>query len=744
MEKRQSVQHIDSVEPAHRPVGPLPTVGAVAWACASLFTTLALVGPALAQSTPAAATPSAPAGAAEKRDAKADDPGASPQTVVVTANKRSERLREVAGTISVLQGGDLESKGVRDHEDLFRLTPGVQYNKAEGDSAVITIRGIGTSTSVGNFVQSTTGFYLEDVPFNDPFIFRTSPDVAAFDLDRVEVLRGPQGVLYGSSSMGGAVRYLFNKPEKAFGFSALGSLSSTSSGGTNHAQNLMLNVPLGETTAARMVLFNRREAGVIDNSTLGLKNTNDLAQKGGRVLVSANPTPQLSIVAMLLTQTTEVDDSSNVTNLATLSKNVAGLSPRKSQFDLGSLQVGYDFGGLRLTSLTGSLKKAVDSKGELSRFAAFYGAGAFVLVDERSKAVSQELRLANTGDGALQWQVGAFYQRFVYDQNDSVQAPAFGFAIPSLIDSTAKETSLFAQVDYRFDSGLTVGLGGRAFKTQNDVVSNVAGTAGTAASSENGFTPRLTAKYKLGGDNLLYGVVSRGYRFGGVNINKFVPNSVNPSFVTPGSYKSDALTNYELGIRLEPAKDLLLDATLFVMDWKDLQLQVPRPGDSFPYTDNVARARSQGLELSANWKLTRDVSLASAAAFTDAKTRAPYASPLGVVPSGVQLPGAAKFQLSNQATWRFAGPMGSNAAATVSHSYVGKSFNDLYKTQEQGGYHLLDLNLAMNWSQWELSLFARNLANKVGKAGVVSATGFYTDYYVTRPRTLGVSLRYDM
>lgn len=738
MEKRQRGPRIGSVESVSGDGKLTARTRTVALACAALFAT----GQAVAQAAPAA--PAAPTAEPDKRSPAAEVAAASTQTVVVTANKRSERVREVAGTVSVLQGGDLESKGVRDHEDLFRLTPGVQYNKGEGDSAVITIRGIGTSTSPGNFVQSTTGFYLEDIAFNDPYIFRTSPDVATFDLDRVEVLRGPQGVLYGSSSMGGAVRYLFNKPDKQFGFSALGSVSSTSSGGTNHSQNVMLNVPLGATTAARMVLFNRHETGVVDNSTLGLKNTNDLAQKGGRVLLSANPTPQLSITAMLLSQTTEVDDSSNVTDIGTLSKNVGALSPRKSKFDLGSLQVGYDFGGLRLTSLTGSLKKNVEANSELSRFAAFYGPGAFVFVDENSKALSQELRLATTGDGALQWQVGAFHQKFDYDQNDGVQAPAFGFSIPSVIKSKAKETSLFAQVDYRFDGGLTVGAGGRYFKTQNDVVSAVAGAPGTASSSESGFTPRVTAKYKLSGDNMVYGVVSRGYRFGGVNINKFVPNAVDPAFVTPGTYKSDSLTNYELGIRLTPAQDLLLDATLFVMDWKDLQLQVPRPGDSFPYTDNVARARSRGLELALNWKLTRALSLSSAAAFTDAKTRAAYASPLGLVASGERLPGAAKVQLSNQATVRFAGPMASDASATLSHSYVGKSFNDLYKTQEQGGYSLLDLNVAMNWKQWELSLFARNLTNKVAKAGVLSVTGFYTDYYVTRPRTVGLSLRYDM
>ena len=704
--------------------------------------TLALLGLGLCSAAGLAmAQSTAPA---EKKEDKRPDTVEKVDTIVITAGKRSERQREVAGSVTALQGNDLESKGVRDHEDLFRLTPGVQYTKGEGDSAVITIRGIGTSATT-NFVQSTAGIYIEDVPFNDPYIFRTSPDVAPFDLSRVEILRGPQGVLFGSSSMGGAVRYLFNKPNpKAKEFSALATVSGTGDGGTNHAEHVMANLPLGATSALRVVLFNRDDAGYVDNTALGLKDANNLRQSGGRVLATFAPTTAMNITMMFVSQSTKTDDTSNVADIATLSKAVGALSPRKSQFDLGSLQVDYDFGAMRLTSTTGALTKKLDANLDLSRFAAFYGPGASGVLKEKSTSVSQEFRLASATNGPLTWLAGLFYQRFKYDQDDAVLAPAFGFSIPSVIKSTATETSAFVQGDYALANGVTVGAGGRMFRTENDVVSAVAGAPGSAKSSESGFTPRASVKFKFAGDNLAYALVSKGYRFGGVNITQFIPNAVNPTFVTPPTYKSDSLINYEFGLRLAPSATVRVDASVFAMDWKDLQLSLPRPGDSFGYTANVGKARSQGLELGVTWTPDNSLSLSTAAAYTDAKTRADYNSTSGLVASGTPLPGTAKFQIANQATLRFAGPMQTSARASLTHSYVGKSFDTLFKTAEQGGYSLLDASVAFATERWELTLFARNLADKRATAGVVAAAPFFTDYYITRPRTVGVSLRFDL
>jgi outer membrane receptor protein involved in Fe transport len=140
--------------------------------------------------------------------------------VVITANKRIESQREVAGTVSVLQGSDLERSGARDQEDFLKLTPGVQLNRGDPNSSGITIRGLSSQASPegGGGQQNASGSYLEDVPLASPIGKGLVADILPFDLDRIEVLRGPQGALFGSGSLGGAVRYLLAKPDlKAFG-----------------------------------------------------------------------------------------------------------------------------------------------------------------------------------------------------------------------------------------------------------------------------------------------------------------------------------------------------------------------------------------------------------------------------------------------------------------------------------------------------------------------------------------------
>lgn len=702
-------------------------------ASALLVLGLTAAGSAHAQATPA-----------PEKDSKNADSVVQLDSVVITAGKRTEKQREIAGSVTALQGSDLEARGAKGQEDFFKLAPGVQFNKQEGDGSIITIRGIGTSAQT-DVVQGTTGIYIEDVPFNDPYIFKTAPDVAPFDLQRVEILRGPQGVLFGSSSMGGAVRYLFNKPNlKQTELSVLGEFSATSGGGTNDAEYAMGNVALGESSAVRMVLFNRNEAGYLDSSALGLKDTNKLHQSGGRFLATFAPTRELNVTALYMTQATKVDDSSSIQDVDTLSKtNVLTLAPRKSQFDLTSLQVNYDLPSVRLTSTTGYLNKAVNGTIDASGYAAYYGPGAYLLTDEKSSATSQEFRVASQDGGPLSWLAGVFYQRYVYDQQNIVELPAWAMSMPNNIKSTAVESAAFAQGDYALDNGVTIGAGLRYYRTENHVVSSAVGGA-LPDTSNSGVTPRVSVKYKFGGGNLVYGLVSRGYRFGGFNVTALYPNAVDPSFVTPTTYQSDSLINYEIGLRLSPAKSVRLDATVFLIDWQDLQLGVPRPGDLIAYTANIGSARSQGLELSATWTPISTLALSSALAYTDAKTTADYNAPTGLAPSGTRLPGTPKFQIANQASMRFDGPMQTVGRVALTHTYVGKSFNDLFMSQEQGGYSLVDARIAFSRERWELSIFANNIANKKAVAGVYSAPPFFTDYFVTKPRTIGASLRFDL
>jgi outer membrane receptor protein involved in Fe transport len=201
---------------------------------------------ALAAAWPAAAQ-QAPAQQPQSASASEDEASKKLDAVVITASKRPERQREVAGTVSVLDGKALEARGARDQEDTLKLTPGVQFNKGDVGSNTITIRGIGTSTTNegSGAQQGPTGQYLEDVPMASPQGKGTVYDPLTWDLDRVEVLRGPQGVLFGSGSLGGAVRYLFNKPNlSAFEASLKGEYAKVSEGDGAFSLYGMINAPL--------------------------------------------------------------------------------------------------------------------------------------------------------------------------------------------------------------------------------------------------------------------------------------------------------------------------------------------------------------------------------------------------------------------------------------------------------------------------------------------------------------------
>jgi iron complex outermembrane receptor protein len=254
-----------------------------------------------------------PAAAQQAAAAKADDDGT--QTVVISANKRLETQREVAGTVSVLQGGELERRGARDQEDVLKLTPGVQVNRGDPNNNGITIRGLSSQAAPesGGGQQNPSGRYLEDVPLASPIGKGVVADLLPFDLDRIEVLRGPQGALFGSGSLGGAVRYLLAKPDlSGFGAAVQLGLSSVSQGKSAASMYGMVNAPLGATAGLRVVAYDRTSPGYIDNKGTKTNDANEVHQTGGRMLVTVKPTRELSATFVASTQKTKQDDFSYV------------------------------------------------------------------------------------------------------------------------------------------------------------------------------------------------------------------------------------------------------------------------------------------------------------------------------------------------------------------------------------------------------------------------------------------------
>ena len=678
------------------------------------------------------------------------------QRVVVTANKRSEKQSDVAGTVSVISGNDLERRGARDQEDFLKLTPGVQLNRGDPNNNGITIRGLSSQASPesGGGQQNPSGRYLEDVPLASPIGKGLVADILPFDLDRIEVLRGPQGALFGSGSLGGALRYVLAKPDmKSFGATAQVGVSRVSQGKTAPSLYGMVNVPLNESAALRVVAFDRTSPGYIDNKGTMTKDANKTNQTGGRILFTVKPIKELTATVVTSTQKTSQDDFSYVFGDAKkLEHDNPTLGRGTSQFDFSSLTVDYDLGSTTLTSITGHWKTKSNGVGDDTRLFGTLGM-ALPLVSRvnsgASESQSQELRLASKPGGNFSWVAGLFYQTNKGNGAGKQSDPSGTFGVVDLSDlmtkQKASESAVFFDGEYSLGGGWSAGLGGRSYKTktsfqQTGTVFGGPSNSPVLAGGDEGTTPKASVKYRFN-DNMWYALASKGYRYGGVNEGP-------PA--TP--FKSDTLWNYETGVRLAPAPGVQLDLSAFLLDWTNAQFTYFAMNGALPFSGigNVGKARSTGLEAALRWKVSPVFDVAASLARIDAKTTQDVQTMAGRAPvtiaSGAQLPGTAKLQTALQGNYRFSGPFGTAGRFNVTHTHVGERVIDLTAFYKAPAYDALDLGVSFNKDNWTMSA---GLTNATDSRGIMNIQGTpdgnksFQQYYLQRPRTLDLSVRYD-
>ena len=685
--------------------------------------------------------------------------------VVITVYKRLEKQREVAGTVSVLNGGDLERRGARDQEDALKLTPGVQFNKGDSSSNTITIRGIGTSTTNegGGGQQGPTGSYLEDVPLAAPQGKGVVLDPVTWDLDRVEVLRGPQGVLFGSGSLGGALRYLFNKPRmNDFEGAVKAEYAKASHGEGTFSLFGMVNAPIAPGMAAlRVAAFDRRDPGYIDNLGTGTKDANDIHQTGGRVLVTVKPVNGLSATLVASTQQTKQGDTFSVSpDAKRLEHTAPNNSKRSNTNDFYSLTLDYDLGGHTLTSITGYVKNRGSALIDDTELFASVGLPLPQVTRPSSgsdNAKSQELRIASNAGGAFSYVAGVFYQTSKSSGVAKQIDPSGAFGLTDLVDlSTAgagTEKAIFGDTEYNFGGGWSAGLGARYYRTSTEFqqrgtifggpanIPDLASPNSTLDSSDSGVTPKATVKYRFG-ENLWYALASKGYRYGGVNgTAPFKP------------YKSDSLWNYETGVRLNAAPGLQVDLTAFLLDWKDAQFTYFVLNGALPESgiDNVGKARSLGLEVASRYRVSSSLDFAGSLAYIDAKTKSDTVIPSGgpttiTAPSGSRLPGTPKLQAALQGNFSFAGPMESQGRFSATYTHVGDRVMFLGGNKPAAAFDTLDLGLNFTSGNWTVATALNNVTDEKGVMSITGApagVGAFAQYFLQRPRTLSVSLRYD-
>jgi len=717
---------------------------------------------------------------AEAEQAPKEPAATTLDKVVVTAGKLNESVREISGSVSAVTGQQLQDLGAQSLADYVQRTPGVVFNNYQPGVSHVVVRGIATSS--GNVQgQPTTGYFINEVPLTEPGWTIAIPDIDAFDLNRVEVYRGPQGTLWGSASMGGAINYVANVADTS-GFDAAveATVSQTKNANTGYAAKAMVNVPIKEDVfAIRAVAQYREDPGYLDNIGLHERGSNTTQVDGGRLSMVFTPNEGTTLTWLSLLQNIDNDDNSyRIQGLGEFERNTAIPEFTKTKVAVHSLRWDQDVGFGDLTALYAHQKKEQNWQFDFSPLRPAYNADLdlnltaplYIASGGESEGNSLEVRLASKPGGSFEWLVGAMYfdsDKDLYEQigaqgaaaafdQSSLFGPGSGAVIApngeifnafyNHIDGS--EAALFGEASYHFNEQWKLTLGGRLFRNKVESTSTQVGFSTypgapivtPSQTKEDGFNPKISLTWQPSANTLVYGLVSEGFRFG-------EPNTAGLSaYPVPSGSSSDSLVNYELGTRTTLAGGrLLLDATLFYVDWKDIQLRLQTP-DFFNYAANGGKAYSRGIEFSSTWQPVDAFQWQLSATWQHARLDEDL--PIlyvGTAPAGAQLPGSADWTVSNLLSYRFDAQF--QPTLTLAHQYVGSGISDLNSTvpgvtpNEQGNYNLIDMRYRMTFGSTDVTLFGANLFDQRGVTRTVSEMNGIGEGLV-RPRTFGVTVNW--
>jgi iron complex outermembrane receptor protein len=691
------------------------------------------------------------------------------EEMVVTASKRRERLRDLAGAASATSGVQLSAIGAQSNADYLGRLPGIVFNEGTSGQSTVTIRGIGTTAGVDQG-QGPTGYFINEVPLSEPSYASGIPDIDTFDLDRVEVLRGPQGTLFGSSSLGGAVNYIVKTADAGkFDAATETTLRSIdhSGGGVSYTAKAMFNLPLiTDKLAVRIVGSTRNDAGYVDNVGTRVEGSNDTEVSGVRGSIVFSPSAMTSLSLFSLYQENQLDDFQTVqSTFGPYRRSTRFAVPSEYTIELHSLRLEQDVSFANLTVLASTHDKdhILDSDVSLSNAVRnFVPNGVLSREDFTTTMRTIEARLSSKEDGALKWVFGAMYSDTESKVATLSIAPGGGEALaarydPALLQGDlfnrsysfrdGYEKALFGEASLTFAQDWTLTLGGRLFDTRYALRLErygIQAPTGPVFIPErealgDGFVPKISVAYRPNLDHTLYALASKGFRFGN-------PNTVVdlPGFDTPASWDSDELWNYELGSHSVLMGGLLqIDASVFYIDWQDIQVRLVRP-DNLTYGTNAGTARSRGVELAAAIRPIDPLTFTTNVTYLDAELTETVAIASPPLLDGTQLPGASAWQIANTLTYNFDKALA--PSVILAHRYLSDAPETLQQPNVRvAGYNQFDVRTNFDLGRFDLGLFVTNLTDRraVTFGYGISATGTGRNEFITRPRTFGMTLNWN-
>jgi iron complex outermembrane receptor protein len=682
--------------------------------------------------------------------------------IVVTAQKREERLQDVPISISVVGGEQMQQSGASQLADYAAYVPGFQVDNAGSPGrSTLSLRGV---APIGP--SATVGIYLDDAPIGSSGIYNRaqtfSLDLLPYDIDQIEVLRGPQGTLYGASSIGGLLKYVTVQPDLTrFSARAGGEVFTIAHGSdAGWAASALVNVPIVADKLAISGSYSRRNSpGFIDNVLTGEKDVNSALQQGARVAVLWKPDSKLTVKLSGLWQRTESDNfgilyetQGSPTPLAPgaswLSTNQQLPEPFHSDFKFFSGSIAYDLGFAELSSTTSHSELKILETSDASRvYGVIWGGLAPYPATLHQKKWTEEVRLTSATSKLLDWQLGFFYTNEDNTHNQLVRAldasgaplaPFDPFAVVAL-PNTYKEYAVFGNATlklgdvFHITGGLRWARNDQTFTQVTQIPLAGLDTSGDGGSSEEIVTWSVSPQLNLNPDTMLYVRAATGYRPGG-------PNIALPGF--PATVSSETVTSYEAGIKARFLdRKVTFNAAAFLLDWNDLQV-AQAFANGINGLVNAGTARSQGFEAQLLIQPVRGFNVGANFAYTDAKCTQTTPN----CTDGDQLPNVPKLAAAVTAdySWALSGSTQAHVGGAV--RIVGDRISAVASdplSVPVDGYATFDLNASVTIdSKWTLRAYARNLTDSEGRitTSVATVNPGYLSTVPVQPRTLGLAL----
>ncbi len=687
------------------------------------------------------------------------------EEVIVTAQKRSERLIDVPQAVTVLSGDDLARSGVLQLRDFANTVPGMSVATIGAGFSTVTLRGVTT----GYDRSRTAAIYVDEVAYGSTGTFASAGlmafDAGLFDMERIEVLKGPQGTLYGASSIGGLLKYVTKRPDtESFGGEARAGVADTAQGGMGYNGSAAINVPIKQDKAGlRLSGFYSHDGGYVDNYVLGKKDVNRSNIDGGRADLLLTPNDALSVRINAFAQDIDRDgmgvaeyNFDGTPTAGRLDQRPLSTEPFEQRFRLASATVNYDFGPAALTSIS---SYQTTRSNFLIDYTLFYAD----LLDSLGRPVNsfgylfgsdtdkfmQEVRLASRNGGRLEWLLGAYYTKEDSERRQAAVMvdlngqPAVNDLYSIRYPSTYEEYAAFGNLTWRLTDKFDISGGLRYARNDQSLTQNGTGawtiSRPRRSSSEDVVTWLGNARYHFSDRATGYLRYATGYRPGGPNFLEFDP--ISGALVSPETFEADTLTSYEAGFKAETQdRRFGIDLAVYYIDWSNFQI-LNSTGTASYMANAPGGVTVRGLELALSTRPAEGFTVTGAFAFTDAYLSEADAQLGGR--KGDRVIGVPRFTAALNADYAFPNqilqPTLGMTLSYISDRNAGFDGSVNWPQYRLPDYATVDLRAGLTIRSIDAQLYLRNLLDERGQISAL----IWRDVpapAIIQPRTIGINL----